>query len=374
MSDFANCIVSNNTRDALKRFTHIINIAQKNGAIITTDKRTVGVTMTPCVEWLRTALTNLNIRVDTIHLTTLWSSTQMVRMNKPVFVFCNLWAMSPNKVAFQRIKKSPWVALQTEHKGHRVYERPKCHYRWFLRNCDQVWDFGFDFCEGSQSIFLPSMWYPMSMSIPSNMIHQKSKEVTFLGICDKGSDRDIILTELRKLLPGRTVFGNNLSIKESLNLFRISRTGIMIPRQSGNFEFHRFGAYAISCMRIVCLKTQNIHSAVQYMLSPMVDFVDTIDKLISNVIDITLNSSNNQIEIEKRYQWFRNQNIDHLLRDVFENTKIEPLIKQPSNLLIKDRSQEISKVGHTKRHIANKSKLNRKLLQKITTLYAKMNQ
>jgi len=317
MGGLAEFIVRRNSKGSLQRLCRILKVAKERGAVVITDSRHAGVTMAPCVAWLTSSLQAASIRVTHRSMAGLWDVRR--RERRVVFVFCNLWAMWPNRSAFARVKAGPWVALQTEHKGFRVYERAKCHYRWFLHRCDQVWDFGFDFCPKSHSIFMPTMWHPLRMMPPK--MPTKSKDVVFLGICEgRTSDRPRVIRALRS--NGCKIgFGNKLVLRDSLALYARSRIGLMMPRQPGNFEIHRFGAYAVSYTYIVAIAKGNLDKELAALLSPLVEFVKGPNAMVARVKALLQNKEELDEKILQGNRWFREEKMEDLVGQVWRGAQ-----------------------------------------------------
>jgi len=316
LSDF---IVERASPAALKRCQAILGKAKARGAILVKDHRSKGVTMEPCSDWLADALHRCGIRVRRLTCPALWASRRPVK--EVVFCFCNVWAMSPMMREFQRVKGGPWVALQTEHKGFRVYERAKCNYRWFLRHCDQVWDFGFDFCEGTTaSMFLPTMWHPLH-AMPS-VCPRKTLDVVLLG--QEDGSRRYIRHALSKIKGLSMCFANNLTQAASMATYRAASIGLMVPRQAGNFEFHRFSAYAISYTHVVALTSPKMDAGLAALLSPMVDFVGSKEAMVKQVVHLLQDREGLEKKIRQGHQWFTAQRLPCLLEALL-GAKAQPM-------------------------------------------------
>ncbi len=257
-----------NSPAELVRFCALLHIAKEKGAIVVEDTRGKGCTMRECVDWLAVNLEALGVRVERVPYKKVWGR---IACEKVVFWYGNLWAMVADRQRAKRRKTSPWVVLQTEHKGHRVYEKPKCHYKWFLLLCDQVWDFGFDFCKGSHSLYLPHMWTlrPLMEAPP-----KKVYDVCLLG--KESPDRKALIRQVKQSSTLNPFFGDNLTPKESQRVLSQSKVGLMVPRQEGNLEIHRFASLATFFMVILCPplpprlpRTKDIED----LFGPAIDFV-----------------------------------------------------------------------------------------------------
>lgn len=309
---FSTFISDRASSSAKQTFRSIMESAKTRGAIVVKDHRSRGVTMEPCSDWLEDALKRCGMRVRRVTCPSLWASRRPIK--EVVFCFCNLWAMSPNIRGFLRVKSGPWVALQTEHKGFRVYERPKCNYRWFLRHCNQVWDFGFDFCEGAASMFLPTMWHPLRLMPPS--CPSKTLDVVLLG--QENETRRYVRRALSQIKGIALRFTNNLTPRESMGLYRTARIGLMIPRQPGNFEFHRFSAYAVSYTHVVALASPKMDSGLRILLGPMVDFVPSREAMVKKVVELVRDRNGLDAKIRQGHTWFQSQRLPLLLKDVLD--------------------------------------------------------
>lgn len=339
MESLRDFILKRNTNGSKTKLLAILKWAKTHGAIIVRDHRSRGVSMEPCSAWLAVALHRLGVRVVRKSCLELWRSARP--FTQVVFCFCNLWAMSPSQRHFPRVKAGPWVALQTEHKGFRVYERPQCHYRWFLKRCDQVWDFGFDFCEGSSSLFLPTMWHPLTMMPPSRP--PKTKDVVFLGK-EEGVRRKV-RQALRNKKDIQLFYANNLPMNQSMGVYRTALIGLMIPRQAGNFEFHRFSAYAVSYTRVVALLSPKMDEGLAKLLAPMVDFVKTPEAMVERVKELLKDRKALEDSIDEGVKWFKDQRLNDLLKDLYEDlakttTESTLLMKNLKTVLNKAKTRQ----------------------------------
>lgn len=298
----------------LVRFCTILHIAKERGAIVVEDTRGKGCTMRECVDWLAVNLEVLGIRVERVPYKKVWERIgRSLACEKVVFWYGNLWAMVADRQRAKRRKVLPWVVLQTEHKGHRVYEKPKCHYKWFLRLCDQVWDFGFDFCKGTHSLYLPHMW---TLRSPMEAPPTKAYDVCLLG--KESPDRKSLIREVKRSPVLKPYFGDNLTPKESQKILSQSKVGLMIPRQEGNLEIHRFASLVNSFMVILCPP-----------LPPRLPRTKDIEELFGPAIDfVPLGEMPRRIEAYQKDQrvwlarciegirWYENQDLRTLLLQV----------------------------------------------------------
>jgi len=353
---------------AHERFRSIMVQAKARGAILVKDHRSKGVTMEPCSDWLADALSRCGIRVQRLTCPSLWASRK--RIQEVVFCFCNLWAMSPKTRDFLRVKAGPWVALQTEHKGFRVYERPKCNYRWFLRQCDQVWDFGFDFCEGSSSIFLPTMWHPLCM-MPSTP-PRKTLDVVLLGQEDES--RRYVRRALSRDKSLTVRFSNNLTPGASMGMYRAARIGLMIPRQAGNFEFHRFSAYAVSYTHIVALASPKMDSGLAKLLSPMVDFVDSCEAMVTHLMELLRDREALDAKIRAGHAWFASQGLPLLLKHLLEYSSKsgDDGATRDQNLVLFENAIKDAKAGKLARNLQSPNQPGGKIKNKMMRLMDKL--
>lgn len=280
-----------NSPAQLTRFCAILHVAARRGALVVADTRARGCTMRECVAWLTENLRAAGVRVAQVPYKDVWPA---LRTDRVVFWYGNLWAMVADRGRAERVKSSPWVALQTEHKGHRVYEQPKCHYRWFLRACDQVWDFGFDYCEGTRSLYLPHMWTlrrhtaalpttalptttpsTTALAIPSPHGHAKPFDACLLG--KDSPERSAVKQAIRAHPAGlKAYFADGLTPEASRRVLGQSAVGLMVPRQAGNLEIHRFATLVASGCVVVCPalppgtpRAQELHA----LFAPAIDFV-----------------------------------------------------------------------------------------------------
>jgi len=206
-------IISNNSKTELERFARIVDIMKEKGVLLVVENARFNI-MEGCECWVRRNLGHLGIQKQKIQKCSIEGLWNKGPISKVVIIFANLYAKRPRFGIIRRIKRSPWVAIQTEHKGFRVYQVVKS-YQAFLRTCDQVWDFGFDFCKGTHSLFLPSMFCDLSYRLPEQNRKTKRYDVVLLG--KPSPKRQTFLTGLVRSKISH-YYRNFVPIKQSVQL------------------------------------------------------------------------------------------------------------------------------------------------------------
>lgn len=309
-------IVKNNSRTELERFVKIVDIMKQKGVLLVFEKDRVNI-MDGCQCWLRRNIRHLGIekqKIQTCSIDGLWKKGPI---SKVVIIFANLYAKRPRFEIFRRIKRSPWVTIQTEHKGYRVYKVVKS-YQLFLRSCDQVWDFGFDYCRGSRSLFLPSMFCDLTFRLPEQSRKMKRYDVIFLGKTDP--KRQAFLSGLIKSKISH-YYRNSVPIKQSVQLLTTGRIGVSIPRQPGNFEFHRFGLLAISSMAVLSLDLPPQHAKVQKLMSDVVEFFPNVTEMIKRIRKLKDDPEQCKCLQNRMDEWLSLQDISRLYLNVYNLVK-----------------------------------------------------
>lgn len=278
MERLADEVAARSAPDQAARLGAIMRHARTAGALVFADTRSKGCTMARCVAWLTANLKNAG--VGTVVTWPYKSAFAGLRFHptKAVFWYGNLWAMvaDPSRLAvFLKAKpRRPFVALQTEHKGHRVYEQARCHYKWFLRSVTQVWDFGFDFCSGTDSLWLPAMWVPQAdvRPVSETALRPGANAAVLLGKDSPGRLRVIGACRAAGL---KVCFKNNLGPKASAAALDSGKVGLMIPRQAGNLEVHRLSSLLAGFGVVVSAPVKD--AVAMRVFGHVVDFVPEAD-------------------------------------------------------------------------------------------------
>ena len=299
MTIIGDFVLQNNSEQELNRYVELINNAKKFGAMIIGDFRNTSITMKPCIEYLRNALTNAGINVA-IH-----NNRKCPRTNKVLFIFANVWAI----YKWGGPKLGKWIGLQTEHLNYRLGNEK--YYKNFLKRCDQVWDFGYRYFVGTNTFFFPHMFY--TSRLWSKELNEKFQiDVAIAGKRDNKRKR--VFDKLGKYK--RTCI-NDLNPRETINLFKQVRVAPMIPRQDGNFELHRFASLIAAGTCIISVKPSKENERVADLFSNAVVFV-SYENIIKAIKTYLEHPEMIHEQRKKAFKWFKEQNVEYLVKEVYD--------------------------------------------------------
>jgi len=290
-------ILDNSSKGEIERMRNLVCYARKNGCALLVLKEKHDM-MRPCYEYMTIVLENAGIRVRHVDY------HQVSRINKELFMaFANIWILKRNTLPLT-VKKTPWIALQTEHPHHRVGN--KLTYHQYLQHCDQVWDFGLRFFPRTRSIFFPHMFYPSSYmtDVPKSFTF----DIGFAGKMDSKRSNTI-----------KKMIGRKKLIEKSSNVVKeLGKASIcpMIPRQDGNFEIHRFSSLISSGTFIIAEKTHG-NEKVERLFGSAVEFVPR-QVLCSKINHYINNPDLLDGKREAAQEWFIKQEHEQLLKKIME--------------------------------------------------------
>ena len=315
MTLIGDCIRHANPSHELKKMIHLINLAKNIGIIIIGDFRSSSITMKPCVEYVRKLFENVGVNVQ------IYNGRDCPKTKKIVVVFTNVWAI----YKWKGPKTSPWIGLQTEHLDYRLGSQS--YYKQFLKQCDQVWDFGFRFFPGTKSIYFPHMFYT-SRLWTSDVKSNCKFDVAMAGKSNR--TRKNIFDKLGKY---KTILFNDLNPQQTIQLFQNVKIAPMIPRQDGNFELHRFASLIAAGSCIISVKPSKENERIEKVFGDAVIFV-TYNKLIETIVTYLQNPFMIVAQKQKTLKWFKDQNVEHLLEEVLNKLETPVTIQDIPNITV----------------------------------------
>ena len=295
----------------MRHLLKLVNYARIHGCalLVLRDKRDM---MQPCYEYMTTVLQNAGVAVRHV----VFSDVSGIK--KELFMsFANIWVLGRNKLPLT-VKKTPWIALQTEHPFHRVGRLPA--YIRYLQHCDQVWDFGLRFFRGTRSIFFPHMLYPKSymIDVPTSF----AKDVGFAGKLEP-----VRMRILKKVKGSMQLIRRSRNGRELVQKLGLAAVCPMISRQRGNFELHRFASLISAGTRIVAEHVPG-NEKVEALFAEAVDFVPNQQMsskinecVIENRLGIRSEIQEGKRRAEAR-QWFIAQEHEYLLKQIMETLEV----------------------------------------------------
>ena len=309
-------VLTNNPPNEVARFTALMRWGSTHGVTLVTDKRTRGVTMTPCNEFLREALENAGMAVSYT------DSVVCLPKNTLCIMYANVWALevyqSSKYARFMATRRTgPLIVCQTEHQGVRLGASKT--YISLLRCADQVWDFGFSHFSETKSLFFPHMLWGTKYMGDTNKI-KNNELVAIAGTLNTG--RKSLFVKL-KAAGLKTALLKKLTPENTINYFKEHvRVAPMLPRQQGNFELHRFGCLIYADVFIVAMKCRDV--PIMGWLNQVVTFVGSQDEMVSTIARTPLDIKD---RLKKQREWWVTQDHPTLITRLLFKISTTPTIK-----------------------------------------------